>query len=226
MTQGREVAVTGSIAYDYIMTFPGQFRDHILPDKLHVLNVSFLVDGLKRLRGGCAANIAYSCALHGLKPRVVASAGSDFRDYKVWLEEQGVDTSAVRVHDDLLTASCFITTDKQNNQITGFFPGAMARAHDVGLKGLPGKKPALAIVAPNDPGAMKRYPEECRALGIPYLYDPGQQTIALSGKELESGIKGARAVVMNDYECAVVSEKTGRSPADMLELAEAVIVTL
>jgi adenosine kinase len=222
----RDVAVTGSVAYDHIMIFPGQFKDHILPDKLHILNVSFLVDGLKRLRGGCAANIAYACALHDMKPRLVASVGSDFGDYRTWLEERGVDTRSALVVDDLLTASCFITTDSQNNQITGFYPGAMARARDVSIRSLPGAKPALVTISPNDPEAMKRYPRECRELGVPFLFDPGQNTIALDARALEDGLKGARAVVMNDYECAMVSEKTGRSVADMLELAEAVIVTL
>ena len=124
----NEIAVTGSVAYDHIMNFPGKFKDHILPDKLHILNVSFLVQDLKHLRGGCAANVAYSCALHGLKSRLVAAVGSDFEEYRVWLEEQGIDLAGVRIHQDLLTASCFITTDGDNNQITGFYPGAMGRA--------------------------------------------------------------------------------------------------
>lgn len=223
--RSRDVAVTGSVAYDHIMNFPGKFQDHILADKLHILNVSFLVQDLKRLRGGCAANIAYSCALHGLKPLLVAAAGSDFGEYRVWLEEHGVDTRGVRIFDDFLTASCFITTDASNNQITGFYPGAMARAAECTVAGA-GAKPALVTISPNDPEAMRRYPSECRRLGVPFLYDPGQQTIALTGKELEDGIDGARAVVMNDYEAAMVSEKTGRSIADLLELAEAVVVTL
>ncbi len=220
-----DVAVTGSVAFDHIMNFHGKFQDHILPDKLHILNVSFLVQGLKKLRGGCAANIAYSCALHGLKPRLVAAVGPDWGEYRVWLEEHGVDTRGCRAFDDYLTASCFITTDEKNNQITGFYPGAMAKAAEVTIAGA-GGKPALATISPNDPEAMRRYPNECRKLGIPFLYDPGQQTIALSAKELEDGLRGARCVVMNDYEAAMVSEKTGRSVEDMLELAEAVVVTL
>jgi adenosine kinase len=218
--------VTGSVAYDHIMNFPGKFQDHILADKLHILNVSFLVQDLKKLKGGCAANIAYACALHGLTPRLVAAVGPDFEEYRVWLEEHGVDTRGTRVFSDHLTASCFITTDASNNQITGFYPGAMAQARDCTVGALPGPKPSLATISPNDPEAMRRYPAECRRLGIPFVYDPGQQTIALSGKELEDGIDGAKAVVMNDYEAAMVTEKTGRSIADLLELAEAVVVTL
>lgn len=221
----REVLVTGSVAWDNIMSFGGRFAEHILPDRLHALNVSFLVERMDRRRGGCAANIAYSCALHGLKPRIVAAVGSDWEPYKDWLENRGIDTSLARVHDDVLTASCFITTDSGNNQITGFFPGAMARARDLSLREV-ASKPFLVIISPNDPEAMRRYPAECRALSIPFIYDPGQQIIALDGKALEDGLRGARAVVLNEYEQEVLGKKTGRSPADLLELAETVIVTL
>jgi adenosine kinase len=220
-----DVAVTGSVAFDHIMNFGGSFRDHILPEKLHCLNVSFLVGNLAKIRGGCAANIAYSMALHGLKPRVVAAVGSDFGDYRGWLEGHGINTSGVRPFPDLFTASCFITTDKDNNQITGFYPGAMSRAHELGLDVLGPKRPKFATISPNDPEAMRRYPGECRRLGVPFLFDPGQQVIALDARALEDGIRGAKAVVLNDYEASVVSEKTGRSVADMLELAETVVVT-
>lgn len=218
------VAVTGSVAFDHIMNFPGRFKEHILPDKLHVLNVSFLVRDLKRLRGGCAANIAYACALHGVRPGLVAAVGSDFTEYGAWLKERGVDLSGVKVHQDLLTASCFITTDNDNNQITGFYPGAMGRAGDLPLP--MGPSPALVTISPNDPAAMRRYPEECRRRGLPFLYDPGQQVVALSGSELREGLTGARLLVTNDYELAVVSEKTGLSLRDLLERCEAVVVTL
>src|SRR5205807_4566585 len=126
--KSREVAITGSVAYDHIMNFPGQFQDHILPDKLHILNVSFLVQDLKRLKGGCAANIAYACALHGVRPRLVAAVGSDFDEYPVWLEEHGLDTNAARGFSAHLTASCFITTDPRHHQITGLYPRARAPA--------------------------------------------------------------------------------------------------
>jgi adenosine kinase len=221
-----EIAVTGSVAFDHIMNFPGRFKDHILPDKLHILSVSFLVQGLQRLRGGCAANVAYALGLHGLRPRLVAAVGSDFGDYARWLEERGVDLSGTQVHEDLLTASCFITTDQDNNQITGFYPGAMGRAEAAKIGGLPGGKPALAIVSPNDPGAMKAYPEECRRLGVPFLYDPGQQVIALSGDDLREGLAQARALVVNDYELAMVQQKTGLDLPGLLERCEAVVVTL
>ena len=220
------VAVTGSVAYDHIMNFPGRFKDHILPDKLHVLNVSFLVQELQKLRGGCAANVAYALALHGVTPRLVASVGSDFGPYAEWLAARGVDLSGTRVHDDCLTASCFITTDRDNNQITGFYPGAMGRARDVTLEGLPGGRPALAIVSPNDPDAMRAYPAECRRLGIPFVYDPGQQVIALSGEDLAAGLDGARVLVCNDYELSVVQQKTGLDVDGLLGRCEVVVTTL
>jgi adenosine kinase len=220
------IAVTGSVAYDHIMNFPGQFKDHILADKLHVLNVSFLVQDLKRLRGGCAANIAYALKLHGLSPALVAAVGSDFEEYRCWLDEQGIDLTSTRIYGDVLTASCFITTDGQNNQITGFYPGAMGRAAEVSLSDLAGEKPILATISPNAPDAMKAYPQQCRDLGIPFLYDPGQQVIALSADELRDGLTGAKMVVANDYEQAVISDKTGLDPAGLLELCETLVVTL
>lgn len=221
-----EIAVTGSVAFDHIMNFPGKFKDHILADKLHILNVSFLVQDLRRQRGGCAANIAHACKLLGLAPRLVAAVGADFEEYRSWLAEQEIDLAGVATHADLLTASCFITTDGDNNQIVGFYPGAMARAKEAKLNGLPGDAPALVTISPNDPDAMRAYPRECRELGLPFMYDPGQQVIALSGDDLIDGLTGAKAVICNDYEMAVIREKSGKSIAELLELCEAAIVTL
>ncbi|MCA8920502.1 MAG: carbohydrate kinase family protein [Planctomycetes bacterium] len=207
------------------MNFPGKFQDHILADKLHVLNVSFLVNDLKRLKGGCAANIAYACALHGLNNTLVAAVGSDFEEYGAWLASHGVGLEGVSTFGEFLTASCFITTDGDNNQITGFYPGAMARAGEVTLAQL-GTKPTLATISPNDPSAMKALPQECREQGIPFLYDPGQQVIALSGDDLLQGLTGAEVVVANDYEAAVICEKTGLSEEALLEHCKALVVTL
>lgn len=219
------IAVTGSVAFDHIMNFPGRFKDHILPDKLHILNVSFLVDRLQRQRGGCAANIAHAMALHDLRPTLVAAVGSDFAEYRAWLDERGIDATGIAVHDDLLTASCFITTDGDNNQITGFYPGAMGHSAEIKIADLE-ERPGLVTISPNDPVAMKAYPRECRELGIPFIYDPGQQVIALSADELSDGLQGAHALVCNDYELAVVREKTGLSIEQLLERCEAVVVTL
>lgn len=218
------IVVTGSIAFDHIMDFPGNFKDHILPDKVHMLNVSFLVDTLKKQRGGCAPNIAYNLALLGERPRIVAAAGVDFGEYRAWLEEQGVDTSGIYVVPNEYTSSCFITNDLKDNQITGFYVGAMREAGSLSLAEY-GNGASLVIISPNDPAAMTRYPRECRELGIPYVYDPGQQIVRLSGEDLLDGVRGTRCLVGNDYEMAMIAEKTGRQPESFLDLAETVIVT-
>lgn len=219
------IAVTGSIAWDHIMNFPGRFKDHILADKLHILNVSFLVNEFKRERGGCAANIAYACALHGLDAQLVGAVGSDFAPYREWMIEQGIDVSGIRQHDEVASASCIITTDEDNNQITCFYPGAMGKAKEAALKET-SLDATLVTISPNDPDVMRAYPKECRELGLAFLYDPGQQVIALSGDDLLDGVTGARALVCNDYELAIVTDKTGRSVSDLLEVCEAVVVTL
>ncbi len=217
------IVVTGSIAFDHIMNFPGHFKEHILPDKVHVLNVSFLVNNLKKQRGGCAANISYNLALLGERPKLVATVGEDFAEYRAWLEEQGVDTSGTRTVAGDFTASAFITTDLDDNQITGFYIGAMRAAGELSVSDA-GKGDAV-IVSPNDPGAMDKYVRECRETGAALVYDPGQQIVSLSAESLIAGIDGARCVVGNDYELALIQDKTGRSPEAMLEVAESVIIT-
>ena len=218
------IAVTGSVAFDHIMTFPGRFTDHILPDKVHMINVSFLVDSLTKRRGGTAANVAYNLALLGERPLVLATVGEDFADYRASLERAGVDTSGIKEIPGLYTASGFITTDLSDNQITGFYVGAMAMAGTLSLKDLTAK-PDLVIVTPNDPSAMNRYPRECRELGIPFVYDPGQQIVRLDGAALVDGMTGARCVIGNDYEVAMIENKTGLSNSKVLELAEMLVVT-
>lgn len=222
-----DIAVTGSLAFDHIMSFEGCFEDHILPDKIHTLNVSFLVNGFEKRRGGCAANIAYACALHDLDVGIVGCVGHDFEDYGAWLEARGIDLSAVAVHKDLHTASCFITTDRKNNQITGFYPGAMAHAKDLSLKKAELGSPQLVVISPNAPDAMTLYPGECRELGVDFMYDPGQQVIALDGEQLKDGLHGAKIVIANDYELATIQKKTGIDKIEgLLEFAEIVVVTL
>ncbi len=220
------VIVTGSLAFDHIMSFPGYFQEHILPDKVHMLNVSFLVTSLKRQRGGTGGNIAYNCALLGLTPRLVAAAGSDFDEYRAVLNGLGVDTSTVFVDPDDRTASCFITTDKADNQITGFYPGAMQHSGKVPLRELVGPDAEIAIVAPDDPGAMRRYPRECRDLGLPFIYDPGMQLPRLSKEDLLDGIDGARVLIGNDYELALITERTGLDRAALRQRVEILITTL
>jgi len=181
------IVVTGSIAYDYLMTFPGHFAEHFLPDEIEHLSVSFLVDDMRRQRGGCATNIAYNLALLGERPRVMGTVGQDFGEYRAWLEEQGVDTALIRDELDLFTASCFINTDLDGNQIVSFYAGAMARARELSFYDLDVEQVDLVVISPDDPGAMVKYPVECQELGIPYLYDPSQQIIRLSGEDLRAG---------------------------------------
>jgi adenosine kinase len=217
--------VTGSIAYDYIMVFPGRFRDHILADKMHVLSVSFLVDSLVRRRGGTAANISYNLALLGERPVVVGTVGEDFSDYRTWLENAGVDTSGVRVIADEHTASCFINTDLQDNQITAFYPGAMARAASVSVREVGATPEDLVIIAPNDPEAMVTAVAECRAAGIPYLYDPAMQLPRLEPVQLEAGCSGAKILAGNDYEFGMMAEKLGTTEAELRRRVPITVMT-
>ena len=219
------VVVTGSIAYDYLMTFPGRFQEHILPDQIVNLSVSFLVDSMVRQRGGCAPNIAYSLALLGERPRVMGTVGQDFDTYRAWLETQGVDTSAIKTIQDDFTASFFVSTDQDNNQIAMFYTGAMAFAHTLTFQDLGAAPIALAIISPNDPRAMVLYVEQCRELGIPYLYDPSQQIIRLSGQELRAGIRSARLLMVNEYEFGLIREKTGLTETDVVDQVDALVVT-
>ena len=203
------IVVTGSIAYDYLMTFPGRFAEHILPDQIHRLSVSFLVDEMRKQRGGCAANIAYNLALLGERPRLMGTVGQDFSAYRAWLDGRGVDTSLVRTEADLFTASFFVSTDEDGNQIANFYTGAMARARNLSLRAADGGKIDLVVISPNDPEAMVKYAAECQALDTPYLYDPSQQIVRLSGEQLRMGLRGSSILVVNEYEFQLLREKTG-----------------
>src|SRR6478736_3308276 len=167
------IIVTGSIAFDYLMSFPGKFTEHLLPEHMHRLSLSFLVDTMDKRRGGCAPNIAYTLALLGERPLLLATAGQDFVDDRAWLEAAGIDTSHVKVIAERCTASFFCSTDEANNQIASFYTGAMANAGELSFR--TAGECGLAIISPNDPGAMMQYAEECRTLAIPYIFDPGQQ---------------------------------------------------
>jgi len=220
-----DIILTGSVAFDYLMTFPGYFRDHILPDKLDSISLSFLVDSFTKRRGGIAPNIAYTLALLGEQPCIMATVGEDFNEYRCWLESKGVDTSMMKVIPGSVTASFFCNTDRSNNQIASFFPGAMGCATQLSFKKLDGKRPDLVVISPNDPEAMKQYVVECRELGIPYLYDPSQQIVRLTREELRTGIEGGLALFVNDYEFGLVQKMTGLSPQDMLQYLQFMVVT-
>lgn len=212
-----DILLTGSVAFDYLMKFPGFFREHILPDRLDTISLSFLVESMTRWRGGVAPNIAYTLALLGQRPRLWAAVGEDFADYRDWLEARGVDTSGARVIPGVFTASFFVNTDRANAQIASFYPGAMGYAAQLSLRDLGDATPDLVVISPNDPEAMKMYVEECRALGIPYIYDPSQQIVRLTGGELQRGIDGARALFVNEYEFALIQKMTGLRVAEFLE---------
>ncbi len=219
------VLLTGSIAYDYIMVFPGYFKDHILPDKIHEISVSFLVDSMKKQRGGVAPNIAYNLALLGERPKIMATVGEDFAEYRRWLELHGIDTSAIIVIPDEFTASFFVSTDKDQNQIASFYTGAMAYARTVSFKDHVDGDIELAVISPNDPRAMLQYVAECKELGIEYIYDPSQQIIRLQGDDLIEGVRGSKLVIVNDYEFEMLKNKTGWSGEQIAATTETLIVT-
>lgn len=218
------LVLTGSIAFDYLMTFPGYFSEHFLPDRIEKVSLSFLVDSLTCRRGGIAANIAYTLALLGERPKVMATVGEDFAEFRVWLEECGVDTSAIEVIPGERTASFFVTTDQAQAQIASFFTGAMASASQLSFSEL-AQRPDMAMISPNDPQAMLIYTQECRQLGIPYLYDPSQQIVRLGGEDLRRGIEGCQALFTNDYEFSMIEEKTGLSLDTIRASVDFVIIT-
>jgi len=219
------IIVTGSIAFDYLMSFPGRFSEHFLPEQLHQVSLSFLVDSMRKQRGGCAANIAYTLALLGERPTVMATVGQDFREYRAWLESAGVDTSAIIEVEDEFTSSFFVNTDQDNNQIASFYIGAMGKADTLSFHDLDHKDVDVAIISPNAPAAMVKYARECQELGISYIYDPSQQIIRLSGEELLEGARGARMLIVNDYEFSMIKNKTGLSDRELLAQPEITIVT-
>ena len=200
MSSNPKVVVTGSVAFDYLMRFPGKFQDVVVPDRLHRLSVSFLVDEMRRVRGGVAPNIAYGLALFGVTPTILATAGQDAADYRTWLGEQGVDVSGMKLCDDVFTASFFVSTDLEQNQIATFYAGAMARASELTFRSYEPGSVALALICPSDPTAMRQHARECRELGIPYVYDPSQQVARLDGDDLLDGLDGAAMLIGNDYE--------------------------
>jgi adenosine kinase len=220
----QRVMISGSVAYDTIMVFDGHFKDHILADQVHMLNVSFLAPTLKREYGGCAANIAFSLKALGGDPLVLAAIGRDGGDYLDRFARLGIDVSHVLSLDDLYTAQAFITTDLSDNQITAFHPGAMGRADEVSAKR--GSQPvAWGIVAPNGKAAMLRHAREFAEQSIDFIFDPGQGLPMFDGAELRALIDQASALTVNDYEARLLCERTGWSEADIAARVRALIVT-
>ena len=224
--QERHMAalICGSLAFDSIMTFEGRFAEQILPEQLHILNVSFLVPALRRDFGGCAGNIAYSLKLLGGEPLPMATLGSDGGDYLLRLDGLGISTRHVGMLADTYTAQAMIMTDRDNNQITAFHPGAMMQAHSQRIEAAPGVQ--LAIIAPDGRDAMLQHAEQCRVAGIPFVFDPGQGLPMFSGEELAAFIEQADWVTVNDYEGKMLCERTGWSLAELSRKVRGLVVTL
>ncbi len=219
------IVVSGSMAYDRIMDFPGYFADHILPEKIRMLNVSFTVNGLVEKFGGTAGNIAYALSLLGEKPLVVATMGQDYQRYFAWLEKNHIATGQIKIIPQEFTAGAYITTDKADNQITGFNPGAMKYATAFDIASIDPKN-SLAIMAPGNLNDMAGYSDACRRRGVPYIFDPGQSLPAWKAEDLLKSIKGSRILITNDYELEMILQKTGTRREDLLDLTGTVITTL
>jgi len=215
--------ICGSLAYDTIMVFPDQFKNHILPDKVHILNVSFLVPRMRREFGGCAGNIAYNLKLLGGEPIPMATVGQDFGPYREYFEELGIRLDQVKVIEELFTPQAFITTDLDNNQITAFHPGAMMRSYENHVRNVEGV--SFGIVSPDGRDGMLQNAKEFAEAGIPFIFDPGQAMPLFNGEELREFIDQADYVTVNDYESNLLQERTGWGEKDIAGKVKAYIVT-
>jgi adenosine kinase len=220
------VFLTGSIAYDYLMKFPGYFKDHILPEHLESISLSFLVDEMVKQPGGVAANIAYNLGLLGERPHLVGTAGMDFSEYRQALDAAGVDTSGVKIIEGKFTSSFFVTTDLSNAQIGTFYAGAMADAAQVSMHDLGLTSDDLVMVSPNSPDVMTQYPLQCQALGVPYIFDPCQQIIRLDPEDMKQGVLGAKALFVNEYEFGLLQKHCQMAAEDILSAVDFAIITL
>jgi len=218
------IFISGSLAYDRIMDFKGLFGDHIIPEKIHNINVSFYVDSLEESYGGTAGNIAYTLSLLGDDAVIIANAGHDFEPYLAWMKSHRIDISRIRVNGNIRTAFATVMTDQKDNQITAFYPGAMQMPYILGEHTI--DEGAFVIVAPGNPVDMVAVPEFCRTHGIPFMFDPGQQITNLSGDELKKGMEGAKICIVNDYELAMVTKKTGWSQEEILSHVDILVTTL
>ncbi len=217
------ITVTGSLAFDYIMDYQGVFSDHIMPDKIHTLNLSFLVNDLKKQKGGTAGNIAYNLALLKIPVSIVGAAGSDFSGYGQFLKNAGVDVSNIKIIPDKFSSSAFIMTDQQDNQITGFYPGAMSDNQSLSIKTI---QSDLVVISPNDPKAMAKFAKEAKDGGINYMMDPGMQLPALDSEDLKNMVEGATILIGNDYEISLLSDKLQVTSYKLLETVTILITTL
>ncbi len=222
---GKRVLVTGSLAFDMIMDFPGKFSDHIDASKLHILNISFLVDSLKKERGGNSANIAYTLSLLGVDTAVLSSAGDDFEPYAKFLTEHNINIENIKIIPGESTATAMIMTDKSDNQISAFYPGAMRQNINLSIKNI-AVKPDFVVITPDLPEAMIKFATECKELQIPYFFDPGMQLPRLTDAQLRSGIKGAEVLIGNDYEMGTIKKRLFTTEFDLLNDVRILITTL
>ncbi len=221
------IAVTGSIATDHLMTFAGKFTDTLIADKLDKISVSFLVGDLEIRRGGVAGNISYGLGSLGLKPLLVGSVGPDFAEYREWLQKHGVDTSGVRTSATRHTARFTATNDETGNQIASFYPGAMSEDGEIDIISLASANAIdLVVIGAGDPGAMQRFTAESRAAGLKFAADFSQQVAFLDGDSMRTLIEGAGYLFCNEYEAAVIEQKTGWTGADILDRVETRVITL
>ena len=222
------ILITGSIATDHLMTFPGNFVDSLVEGKLDKVSLSFLVDELEIRRGGVAPNIAFGMGCLGLKPVLVGAVGPDFADYESWLNRHGVDTSGVHVSDSAHTARFVCTTDAEQNQIATFYAGAMSEARNIELKPIVDSAGSaeVVLIGANDPLAMQRHTDECRFRGYPFAADPSQQLARMSGDEVKPLVEGAQYLFTNEYESALIEQKTGWNSADIASMVEVRITTM
>ena len=222
------VLITGSIATDHLMTFPGKFADSFVADKLDKVSLSFLVEELEVRRGGVAPNIAFGMGCLGLQPILVGAVGPDFADYESWLQRHGVNTIGVHISDSHHTARFVCTTDAEQNQIASFYPGAMSEARNIELKPVVDQVDGatLVLIGANDPEAMLRHTEECRFRGYEFAADPSQQLARMEGEEIKPLIEGATYLFTNEYEAALIEQKTGWSSADIAQMVETRIITM
>lgn len=219
-----KILVSGSLVFDRIMDFPGYFKEHIMPDKIHVLNVSFAVNGLKESYGGTAGNIAYNLSLLGEKPSILACAGNDFHPYKKWLIKNKIDISQIKIIKSKNTSSCYIITDKADNQITGFNSGVLVCERGVNPP-TPLYQGGIAIIAPGNNKDMEKYASLYKKKGIKYIFDPGQQITALSPNILKRSINGAEVLIGNDYEISLIMKKIGWTLKGIIDKVGMLIVT-
>lgn len=215
-----KILVSGALAYDRILNFEGRFADHILPDKIHTLAISFFAPEMRESFGGTAGNIAYSLALLGEYPVILGNAGNDFSDYASWLKRNEIPVESIHIDPSVKTAVATVLTDKDNNQLAAFYPGPIANPYGTDIP-----EGDFAIVTAGNPDDVRRMPEYFKKRGIPYLYDPAQTIPMLSGDDLKNGITGAEIVISNDYELSLMKEKTGLTEKDIIENTKVLVTT-